>query len=257
MKQLEDYQREITTITREAEKKTAISGAVVAWLFILMGVAVTGTMTYSLARRGMESSRLWSSWVDVAALFPVGILEGAAVALTYGNHHWFKGMRQRSVAKTVGWAIWLVLALTTVVHFASHESTNPTVRSLLDFYAAYVLPVSIVAVPIVWKCIIDFSPESQIRLAALDNEARFKQEMLGIEAERQRMTLDAMRDAVNSPAVREARKGLAERAAIEHARLVAGFIEGDGQSEQPRRSGPVIRRSTDDGYVNGSSDYPQ
>jgi hypothetical protein len=36
-------------------------------------------------------------WVTVAALLPTVLLEGSALALVYGRHHWFRSEEQRNI----------------------------------------------------------------------------------------------------------------------------------------------------------------
>jgi uncharacterized membrane protein YidH (DUF202 family) len=117
MNNLNHYQREMKAIAQDAGK-TKGKGHGVAWLMMIVGVVVTGTMTYSLTRKGMADSSLWREWVTVAALLPTVLLEGSALALVYGRHHWFRSEEQRSIANTAGWVIWILLAMTSVVHFA-------------------------------------------------------------------------------------------------------------------------------------------
>src|SRR5262245_46634275 len=129
-------------ISNNASDQKGTGGGFFAWLMMIVGVAVTGTMTYSLTYQGKQSSPLWSEWVDVAALFPVVLLEGSALALVYGRHHWFRSSGQRSLANAASWLIWIVLGLTSVVHFAYRNATDPTITMLMNFYASYVLPLT-------------------------------------------------------------------------------------------------------------------
>jgi hypothetical protein len=97
MNSLDHYNREMKQIAQDAGK-TKGKGHWVAWLMMLIGVVVTGTMTYALTSKGMASSRLWRTWVDVATFLPVILLEGSALALVYGRHHWFRSEEQRRIA---------------------------------------------------------------------------------------------------------------------------------------------------------------
>jgi hypothetical protein len=231
MKKLSHYTTEMEQITDQASKETG-SGNGVAWLFMIVGVVVTGTMTYALCRKGMTSSMLWSGWVSVAAFFPVVLMEGSALALTYGKQHWFRSTQQRELADVASWIIWVVLAATSVVHFAFGSSADSSISSLLGIYASYVLPLAIVAVPMLWKRLYDTAPDSMIKVAVLEAEAELRSGLVEVQREQNGLMISAYREALNTPRVAEARKAVFERASIEHARNIAGFIEGADQTEQ-------------------------
>src|SRR5262245_18759357 len=137
MNNLNHYQMEMRQIAQDAGKHKGVGGGVVAWLMMIVGVVVTGTMTYALTRKGMSSSLLWRTWVNVAAFLPTVLLEGSALALVYGRHHWFRSEEQRSVANASSWIIWGLLAITSVTHFAFGATKNPTMKWLMEVYAAY------------------------------------------------------------------------------------------------------------------------
>jgi|SRR5262245_48058838 len=233
MKPLDTYTREMKQISNDAAGKKSGGGGVFAWLMMIVGVVVTGTMTYSLTHAGMQSSALWSEWVDVAALFPVVLLEGSALALVYGRHHWFRSSGQRSLANAASWLIWLVLGATSVVHFAFRQAADPTVQWMMQVYASYILPLTIVAIPMLWKRLYDLGPESQTRIAVLEAEADLRSELVKIQREQNDLMIGAYRDGMNTARVNEARKALFEKASIEHAREITGFIEG---SDEPGRT---------------------
>src|SRR5262245_11959244 len=137
MNTLHHYQGEMREIAQQTGKQKGVGGSLVAWAMMIVGVVVTGTMTYALTRRGMSSSLLWRTWVDFAAFLPTVLLEGSALALVYGRHHWFRSEEQRSVANAASWVIWGLLAITSVVHVAFGATKNPTMKWLMEVYAAY------------------------------------------------------------------------------------------------------------------------
>ncbi len=256
MKPLHNYTREMKQISNDASGQKGRGGGVFAWLMMIVGVIVTGTMTYSLTHQGMESSALWSEWTDVAALFPVVLLEGSALALVYGRHHWFRSSGQRSLANTASWLIWIVLGATSVVHFAFRHAADPTVQWLMEVYASYVLPLTIVAIPMLWKRLYDLGPESQTRITVLEAEADLRSDLVKVQREQNQLMVSAYRESLNTARVNEARKALFEKASIEHAKEITGFIEGDTDDsqaleERPRRSSWPARRTNgrdDDHY---------
>ena len=233
MKHLEHYTREMKQVADQASKnKGLIGGGGFAWLMMIIGVVVTGTMTYALTHQGMSSSALWSEWVDVAAFFPVGLMEGSALALVYGRHHWFRSREQRALADVASWSIWIVLAATSVCHFAAGNTTDSTFAWLMSVYASYVLPLTIVAVPMLWKRLYDAAPESAMRVAVLEAEAKLRSDLVEVAREQNGLMIDAYREALATPAVTQARRQLFERASIEHAKEITGFIEADVSDDE-------------------------
>ncbi|MGH9798749.1 MAG: hypothetical protein ACRD82_00135 [Blastocatellia bacterium] len=234
MQNLDHYNREIRQIADEASKKKGIiSGGVMAWAMMLIGVIVTGTMTYALTHKGMTSSALWKEWVDFAAFLPVALLEGSALALVYGRHYWFRSTEQRALANIASWTIWLVLAATSIVHFAFGASGNGTMQSVMSVYASYVLPLTIVAVPMLWKRLYDSAPESAMRVAVLEAEASLRSQLVEVQIEQNGLMVHAYRDAMNTSRVSAARRALFEQASIEHAQNIVGFIEGAEDHNEP------------------------
>jgi hypothetical protein len=261
MQPLNHYTREMKAVAHEAnQNKGFIGGGSVAWAMMIIGVIVTGTMTYSLTRQGMASSSLWKAWVDFAAFLPVALLEGSAVALVYGRHHWFRSTEQRRIANFAGWVIWLLLAATSITHFAFGHGAGETMTELMNAYASYVLPLAIVACPMLWKKLYDAAPESAMRVAVLEAEADLRSQLVSVQREQNGLMIEAYRESLNTPRVTAARNALFEQASIEHAKTVVGFIEGaESRQEQPQakqrvvwQGGKVISR---DG--NGAGEWPE
>jgi hypothetical protein len=254
MRPLKEYLDELKDVAREVAKNRKIRGSHFAWLMMIVGVGVTGTMTYALCHRGMQSSDLWASWIDVAALFPVVLMEGSALALTFGRHFWFSSMKQRALANWASWVVWVVLGLTSICHFALGKSSDAGIQALLGAYASYVLPLSIVLIPMLWKRLYDLAPESEARVEVLETEAELRREIMKIEREKNALMIESYRDSLNTSAVEDARAKLFERASIQHAAEIAGFIEGTivegeleedfgGESEAGSDAGSVPRKN--------------
>jgi uncharacterized membrane protein YhaH (DUF805 family) len=231
MNSLDHYNREMKQIAQDAGK-TKGKGHWVAWLMMLVGVVVTGTMTYALTSKGMASSRLWRTWVDVAAFLPTVLLEGSALALVYGRHHWFRSEEQRRIANIASWVIWGLLAITSVVHFAFGSTTSPTMKWLMSVYASYILPLAIVGISMLWKRLYDMAPDSMMRVAVLEAEASLRSRMIDVEREQNDLMVQAYREALDTPRVTQARRHLFEQASIEHAKNITGFIEGTAETDQ-------------------------
>jgi hypothetical protein len=243
MNNLDYYNREMRQIAQDAGRSKGVGGGLVAWMMMLVGVVVTGTMTYALTRKGMSSSLLWRTWVNVAAFLPTVLLEGSALALVYGRHHWFRSEEQRRVANAASWVIWGLLAITSVTHFAFGSTHNPTMKWLMSVYASYVLPLAIVGVPMLWKKLYDSAPDSMMRVAVLEAEAALRSQLVEVEREQNSLMVQAYREALDTPRVVAARRALFEQASIEHAKNISGFIEGT--QEPKRRPGFVEQDSLD------------
>lgn len=218
--------------------KGFIGGSSFAWLMMIVGVIVTGTMTYSLTHEGMAGNALWRAWVDFAAFLPVALLEGSALALVYGRHFWFRSSEQRSLANLASWVIWLILAATSIVHFALKGEGAGTMSTLMSFYASYILPLAIVAIPMLWKRLYDAAPESAMRTSVMEAEADLRSELVQVAREQNQLMIQAYREGMQTPRVSAARKALFEQASIEHAKNITGFIEGaaDQQQDSPAMS---------------------
>jgi hypothetical protein len=247
MNNLDHYNREMKQIAQDAGKSKGVGGSLVAWLMMLVGVVVTGTMTYALTRKGMASSVLWRTWVNVAAFLPTILLEGSALALVYGRHHWFRSEEQRRVANSASWVIWGLLAITSVVHFAFGSTKNPTMKWMMAVYASYVLPLAIVGIPMLWKRLYDTAPDSMMKIAVLEAEASLRTQLVEIQREQNDLMIAAYREALGTPRVGDARRALFERASIEHAKTITGFIEGSADpagatNAQHQQSAPAQPR---------------
>jgi hypothetical protein len=225
MRELREYLQEFKDIARKG-LGDKIKGSTVAWIFMWAGVAFTAPMTYAFCYNGMMDNALWAAWVTVAAACPVLLMEGSAIALVYGRHHWFESHAQRAVASIASWVIWVLLAATSIAHFALRNSGDAEVRGALGWYASYVLPLSIVAVPMLWKHLYDKAPESETRTQVLETEAELKSRILAIERRKGLKMIEAYSSSMETQEVEDAWQELFAKAAIEHAREIAGFIRG-------------------------------
>lgn len=262
MQNLDHYQREMKQIAQDAGKgKGIIGGGAMAWLMMIVGVIVTGTMTYSLTHEGMKSNALWKEWVNFAAFLPVTLLEGSALALVYGRHYWFRSDEQRAIANAASWVIWVLLAATSIVHFALGNTQDGTMKWLMSVYASYILPLAIVGVPMLWKKLYDAAPESAMRVAVLEAEASLRSQLVDVQREQNALMIEAYREGMQTPRVTEARKALFEQASIEHAKTITGFIEGaeDHARTNDQAKTRVVWRGGKQisVYSNGAADWPE
>lgn len=190
------------------------------WPMIFIGVIVTGTMTYSAANRGMSSSALWQGWVDFASFLTVLVIEGSAVALTYGHQNWFASVGQRRLATQAGWGVWGVLSLTAVASFASKAAGDGALDSLLAAHTSYFLPLALVVLPMVAKRLYELHPDSQMRISMKEVEAQFMTELIAIKREQNAAIIQDYRDSGNTDAVKEARAESFQKLAVHRARQI-------------------------------------
>lgn len=245
MKSLSSYTSEMKAVAHNASKdKGIIGGSGMAWAMMLVGVVTTGSLTYSLTHRGMSNSALWKEWVDIAAFLPVVLLEGSALALVYGRHHWFRSSEQRGLASIASWLIWLVLGATSIVHFAFGSAQDETAIWLMSSWASYGLPLSIIAIPMLWKRLYDAAPESAMKTAILEAEAALRSQLVEVQREQNDLMISAYRESLDTPRVSQARRALFEQASIEHAREIVGFIEGADKQQQPNEKPVTVWRGS-------------
>jgi hypothetical protein len=223
MKDFDRYRQRAQRIAAAAEQTGGGLGRIIAWLMIGAGVVVTGVQTHALAYNGMRGSMLYRAWLDVASWLPVLLLEGTAVGLILGRLYWFKGTEQRRLGHLASFAVWGALAFNTLAQFAM--SNGGSMPDPLVFYVRYVLPLSIVAVPYLWKWILDLEPDSQERIATLEVEAEYNAQWRQIVRDQNEQLISAYRDGMNSQRVKDAVARLTEKAALENAARIVGLIE--------------------------------
>lgn len=214
------------------------------WPMIFIGVMVTGTMTFAAARRGMASSALWSEWVDFAAFLTVLVIEGSAIALTYGHQNWFRSTAQRQLATQAGWSVWIVLALTTVASFARNAGGKDDhgIDSLLSWHTSYFLPLSIVVLPMVAKRLYELRPESQMRISIQETEGQLMDELVKIKREQNAIMIQGYRNSLTTGTAKAAIAESFEKLAVHRARKIAAYTadiewpdEIDLDPKAPRR----------------------
>lgn len=257
MKDFEKYQQRSERIAAQAENAGGTLGTVVPWVMIAVGVVVTAIQTHSLSVNGMRGSELYAEWLEIAACLPVGLLEGTAIGLILGRQYFFKGKDQRKVGHGASFAVWAVLAFNTLVMFAS--GGNGELPKPLLFYTRYVLPLSIVAVPYLWKWLLDLHPDSQERIAILDVDATYAEQWREIQRTQNNQMVKAYKDAIDSPEVKTAVANLVAKAALQRATEIAGHI-GETLPELRREFRAQVEdktalQSAQSGYVNGVTEW--
>lgn len=223
MKDFEKHQQKSKEIARKAEISGGTMGVVIPWAMIIVGVVVTAIQTHSLALNGMRGSALYAGWLDVAAWLPVVLLEGTAIGLILGRLYFFKGTEQRKVGYAASFAVWAVLAFNTIAMFV--VGNNGSLPDPLLFYVRYILPLSIVAVPYLWKWLLDLHPDSQERIATLEVEAKYAAQWRDIQKQQNDQLIGAYQDAIDSQEVKQAVQSLVQKAALQRAIQIVGHID--------------------------------
>lgn len=236
MKDFDKYLARSKRISDSVEKSGNGLGMVFSWLMILVGVIVTAIQTHSLSYNGMKGSKLYADWLDVASWLPVILLEGTAIGLTLGRLYFFKGSEQRRLGYVASFAAWGVLAINTLAQFAIGYSDggwfgSPELPAPLLFYVRYILPLSIVAVPYLWKWLLDLHPDSQERIATLEAESEYNAQWRDIQREQRDQIINAYREAQTSAEVKNAVNRMVSKAAIDRAAQIVGQIDGHDVDE--------------------------
>ena len=250
MRDFDQYQQKSKKIAADANAKGGTMGAVIPWLMILVGVIVTAIQTHSLAYHGMRGSVLYADWLEVAAWLPVALLEGTAIGLILGRLYFFKGTEQRKLGHIASFVVWAVLAFNTVAMFVT--ANGGELPAPLLFYVRYVLPLSIVLVPYLWKWLLDLHPDSQERIATLEVEAEYSAQWRAIQRQQNDQLIGAYRDAVDSREVKEAVTKLVQKAALKRATEIVGAID---ESETELRHEYQQVAGVNGHYVNGKTSW--
>lgn len=240
MKDFDKYLSRSKRISETVEKSGNGLGMFISWLMILVGVIVTAIQTHCLAYGGMKGSKLYDDWLDVASWLPVILLEGTAIGLPLGRLYFFKGSEQRRLGFVASFAVWIVLAINTLAQFAIGYSDggwfgSSELPAPLLFYVRYVLPLSIVAVPYLWKWLLDLHPDSQERIATLEAESEYNAQWRDIQREQREQIIGAYREGIGAPEVKAAVKRMAAKAAIDRAAQIVGQIDSHDVDEARRK----------------------
>lgn len=223
MKDFDAHLKKSKKIAESAEAKGNLAGQVIPWLMISVGVVVTGIQTHELAYNGMKGSQLYAEWLDIAAWLPVILLEGTAIGLTAGRLYFFKSTEQRRLGLLSSFGIWAILAVNTIAQFVLGSAGS--LPAPFIFYTRYVLPLTIVAVPYLWKWLLDLHPDSQERIATLEVNAEYSAKWRGIQRQHNEQIIEAYEEALQSDEVKQAVENLTQKAAVLRAAQIIGAID--------------------------------
>jgi hypothetical protein len=253
MKDFDKYLERSRHIRQQAEESGSGKGMALAWGMIIVGVIVTAIQTHALTYAGMKGSQLYEGWLDVASWLPVVLLEGSAVGLTLGRLYFFKGRGQRRLGHLASFGVWAVLAFNTLAQFAvSYQGQMP---APLVFYTRYILPLTIVAIPYLWKWLLDKDPVSEERIATLEVAAEYDEQWRKEQRAQNQQILGIYRDARQSQEVRDAAIALAKKVAIKRAAEVIGEVddhevtEAAAKVEAGRRTAELAAQQAGNGAI--------
>jgi hypothetical protein len=97
------------------------------------------------------------------------------------------------------------------------------------------LPLSIVAVPYLWKWLLDLHPDSQERIATLEAESQYNAHWRNIQREQRDQIINAYREAQTSPEVKNAITRMVSKAAIDRAAQIVGQIDSHDVEESRQK----------------------
>jgi len=119
-----------------------------------------------------------------------------AAARIIERYNFFKGAEQRKLGHMASFIVWASLAFNTIAMFAS--SAIGEMPGPLPFYVRYVLPLSIVCVPHLWKWLLDLHPDSQKRIATLEAHAEYNAQWRQIQRDQNEQVISAYRGGIGA-----------------------------------------------------------
>jgi len=104
------------------------------------------------------------------------------------------------------------------------------------------LPLAIVAVPYLWKALLDRHPDSLERIAALEVEAEYDAQWRQVQREQNESLIEAYRNAQEKPEVKQAIQSLTEKAAITRAAQIIGMVDMHDATNAAKQLGEEKRQ---------------
>lgn len=265
--EFEDAQKELE---QKAEKDYEGMGVIITWLFLLVGVAITGAATHFLTGQATVHAPIYKQFIGSqnAAWLTVFILEGSLIGLLIGQQTFFKEHDQRWLAKIAQYVVWGVLAFNTLCAFVVWSKGWKELPKPLSLYCTWALPVLICGAILLWKELWTRRRKGKQQALALETSARAnelwrRQYAANTEAYQKAVSKVSLSEEVQSLrealARRDVLKDLAKQHNVEEAdieRLLSAqpkrrlfqppTVDADYQEiEEPKR-----------GYVNGATRNP-
>ncbi len=100
MQTYQDYQARQADFEHDADEKHETTGALIHWLFLLIGTAISAGASYFIGHKGLSGNEFYERFIGAqnAALLVVAALDGTFLALCYGMASFLKSSEQRALA---------------------------------------------------------------------------------------------------------------------------------------------------------------
>lgn len=126
-----------------------------AAFIIGVGLLFTGYLNFQLYGRAFTDD------LKVLGLIPALLIEGSLAAFLVGGFTWFAHGTQGKISKIFGWAMFIIVALNTIVEFNTLTG-NATDSDFIRLYAFWGVPLVVVVTIAFWKATWDADPSIQI-----------------------------------------------------------------------------------------------
>lgn len=239
MQSYQDYQAQQDGFEQEANDKHETTGAIIHWLFLLIGAAISAGASYFIGHKGLSGNEFYARFIGAqnAALLVVAALDGTFLALCYGMASFLKSSEQRALAGRALVVVKCVLCVNILAAFLLIQKAS--VLPIVENYVVYGAPVVIGATLWLWSSLYAKRRKNVMMANALDTQAKrddiWRNQYLA-DQQRNRAAYDL---AANSPAMNALRNAAARRKAIEAvaAEFALPFAEAEriySDAEQER-----------------------
>ena len=243
MQSYQDYQAKQDGFEQEANEKHETTGAIIHWLFLLIGAAISAGASYFIGHKGLSGNEFYARFIGAqnAALLVVAALDGTFLALCYGMASFLKSSEQRALAGRALVVVKLVLCVNILAAFLLIQKA--TVLPIVETYVVYGAPLVIGATLWLWSSLYAKRRKNVMMASALDTIAKRDALWAAQYLQDQQRNRAAYNLAANSPAMNALRNAAARRKAIEAvaAEFALPFAEAEriyGEAERSRTVTP-------------------
>ena len=230
MQSYQDYQTKQNEFEQDANDKHETTGAIVHWLFLLIGAAISAGASYFIGHKGLSGNEFYARFIGAqnAALLVVAALDGTFLALCYGMASFLKSSDQRALAGRALVVVKLVLCLNILAAFLLIQKA--AVLPVVENYVVYGAPLVIGATLWLWSSLYAKRRKNVMMANALDTIAKRDALWAAQYLQDQQRNRAAYDLAANSPAMNALRNAAARRKAIEA--VAAEFALPFAEAEQ-------------------------
>jgi hypothetical protein len=217
VKEYKEYQQKLDEVEKQENQSGEAREQFIPALFLLVFAAISGASTYYLNEAGMRNSPLYERTIGSqnAGYLVLAILEGSFLALTLYGHHILKSKPQRGLGKLAIVALKVILSLNILVAFALLSRYQTMAMPLVQTYAQWGAPLTIIASGLFWTYIVTHRRKTIMRDRMLDDAAEVER----LWAEQHKLDQQRYRDAYvqmsASPEMQRMREEIAAGQAIE------------------------------------------